>query len=365
MRTAESVVLTPWPPGPDDAVDVDLEVVGIDVDLHLRRLGQHEHGGRRGVDATRALRDRHPLDAMGAALELEMAPGAASLDHERDLVEPAQVGQVGGEHLDRPAHAGGEGLVHLEEVAGEQVGFLAAFRAAYLDDDVLAVVGVGGDEEHLQLLLEARQFLLGGTELRSGQLPLVAAGVGQELAGGLEVGLEGAIAAEGGHQGVQVLVPLRRTAQAGGVAEHSRIGELSLHGFVLGLQALQAIQHGGRLRGANRRRHGHDLGRRTQEGGQPAGDRVVIAFGNGEDEPGSTSERQAGIRRERHQVQVDTGRAHHDDRAAGGVDADRRAGRRPRSDGERVAAPAPAVSGRRGSGRARGGGAAPARAPAG
>ena len=27
MRTAESVVLTDWPPGPEDAVDVDLEVV--------------------------------------------------------------------------------------------------------------------------------------------------------------------------------------------------------------------------------------------------------------------------------------------------------------------------------------------------
>ena len=233
----------------------------------------------------------------GPPSNLRWLQALSPLHHERDLVEPAQVREVGGEHLDRPAHAGGEGLVHLEEVAGEQVGLLAALRAPDLDDDVLAVVGVGGDQEHLQLLLEARQLLLGGVDLRRGPAPARRRWRRPGARGRPRGRPRGR--GSGGRrddQGVQVLVPLRRTAQAGGVAEHSRIGELRLHGFVLGLQALQAIQHGGRLRGANRRRHGHDLGRRTQEGGQPAGDRVVIAFGNGEDEPGSTSERQAGIR---------------------------------------------------------------------
>ena len=40
IRTAESVVLTDWPPGPG-AVDVDLEVVLVDLDLDLLDLRQH------------------------------------------------------------------------------------------------------------------------------------------------------------------------------------------------------------------------------------------------------------------------------------------------------------------------------------
>ena len=35
MRTAESVVLTLWPPGPDDAEHVDPQVVVVDLDRHV------------------------------------------------------------------------------------------------------------------------------------------------------------------------------------------------------------------------------------------------------------------------------------------------------------------------------------------
>ena len=45
----------------------------------------------------------------------------------------------------------GVALVHLEQVAGEEVGLLAALGAADLDDDVAAVVGVLGQEQDLQL----------------------------------------------------------------------------------------------------------------------------------------------------------------------------------------------------------------------
>ena len=69
-------------------------------------------------------------------------PHAVALQQEGDLVEAAHVGRVGAEHLELPAHAAGVALVHLEQVAGEEVGLLAALGAADLDDDVLAVVRV-------------------------------------------------------------------------------------------------------------------------------------------------------------------------------------------------------------------------------
>ena len=46
---------------------------------------------------------------------------------------------------------GGVGEVHLGEVAGEQVRFLAALGAADLDDDVLAVVRVGRQHQLAEL----------------------------------------------------------------------------------------------------------------------------------------------------------------------------------------------------------------------
>ena len=48
-------------------------VVGLQVDLNVFRLGHHRHGGGGGVDAALGLGFGHALDAMSAALELELA----------------------------------------------------------------------------------------------------------------------------------------------------------------------------------------------------------------------------------------------------------------------------------------------------
>ena len=90
MRTAESVVLTLWPPGPGRALDVDAQVlVLVDLDLDLVGLRQHGDGGGGGVDAAARLGLRHALDAVHAALVLEAAVGALAADLEDDLAEAA------------------------------------------------------------------------------------------------------------------------------------------------------------------------------------------------------------------------------------------------------------------------------------
>ena len=94
MRTAESVVLTLWPPGPGRAVDVDLEVVLVDLDVDLLRLGHDRDGRRRRVDAPLRLRLGHALHAVRAALELEDRVGAVALDRERDVLEAAAVARA-------------------------------------------------------------------------------------------------------------------------------------------------------------------------------------------------------------------------------------------------------------------------------
>ena len=165
MRTAESVVLTDWPPGPGGAVDVDLQVLVLDVDVDLLGLGQDGHRRRRGVHPALRLGDRHPLHPVRPSLVLEMGPGRVALDQEGHLVEPAHVRGVGREDLDAEALALGVADVHLVEVPGEEVGLLAALGAADLDDHVLAVVGVLGQQQKLSSSSSSSMRVLGSLDL--------------------------------------------------------------------------------------------------------------------------------------------------------------------------------------------------------
>ena len=71
IRTAESVVLTPWPPGPGGPVDVDPQVALVDGDLGLLHLVHHQHAGGGGVHPALGLRHRDPLHPVHATLELQ------------------------------------------------------------------------------------------------------------------------------------------------------------------------------------------------------------------------------------------------------------------------------------------------------
>ena len=149
IRTAESVVLTLWPPGPLRAEDVDAQVVVVDLDVDLLGLRHHEHAGGAGVHPALRLGDRHPLDAVHAALELQqrvrrLAGLGRALGLHRDghRLVAAEVGLGGVEHLGLPAAPLGVPGVHAQQVAGEQRRLLAALAGLHLEDRVL-VVGRG------------------------------------------------------------------------------------------------------------------------------------------------------------------------------------------------------------------------------
>ncbi len=167
MRTAESVVLTPWPPGPL------ARYTSICRSRSSMSTSTSSASARISTVAddvwtpTLALGDRHALHAVRAALELQTAPGGVARDHERDLVEPAEVADVARQHLELPALLGGVAGVHVEQVAGEQVRFLAPFRAANLDDHRLAVVRVArGSSITPNLLRQAIDVGLRGLAVR-------------------------------------------------------------------------------------------------------------------------------------------------------------------------------------------------------
>ena len=148
------------------AVDVDLEVVLVDLDLDVLDLGHDGDRRGRGVDAALALRLRHALDAVRAALVLEDGVGAVALDGEDDLLEAAGLVLARRERLGLEAAPLGVAGQHPVDVARPERRLVAADALAHLDDHVLVVGRVALDERELQLLLElARGGLVVGDEL--------------------------------------------------------------------------------------------------------------------------------------------------------------------------------------------------------
>ena len=75
-RTAEVGRIDGLPARTGGAVDVDLEVIRIDLDVNVFGLGQHRDRRGRGVSASLRLGLRDALHAVRAALELEDRIGA-------------------------------------------------------------------------------------------------------------------------------------------------------------------------------------------------------------------------------------------------------------------------------------------------
>ena len=103
------------------------------------------------------------LDAVRAALPLEDGVRAVTFDRERDFLVAAAVGRARLELLDLVAAPLGVAREHAVDVAGPERGLVAADALTHLDEDVLAVGGIGRDERDAELLLDR-----GGARLEVG-----------------------------------------------------------------------------------------------------------------------------------------------------------------------------------------------------
>ena len=141
--TAESVVLTPCPPGPL-ARHRDLQVGGVDLDVHLLGLRQHRHGHRRGVDPPVRLGHRHPLHPVDAALELQLPVDVRARDQEDHLLESAPFGRAAAHGLHLPALGVGVLLVHPRKLGRKERRLLPSRSGPNLHHRVARIGGSGG-----------------------------------------------------------------------------------------------------------------------------------------------------------------------------------------------------------------------------
>ena len=71
------------------AESIDANVLRLDLNVDVLRLGQHGHGYSRSVHSSLLLRFGNTLDAVHAALILELRVGAAAFDHGNDFLQSA------------------------------------------------------------------------------------------------------------------------------------------------------------------------------------------------------------------------------------------------------------------------------------
>ena len=181
---------------------------------------------------------------MRSGLVLHPRPDPVARQHERDLVEPAPLRHVGPEDLELPPHSRCEPLVHLEQVAGEQIRLLATLGTADLDDDVAVVVRVLRQQQQLELGLEPLDVRGGGVGFGASEVAIVAGRVGQHLLRQLEVVGAGAKLAGARDDRVELLVTLRERGVLGLIGEHVGVSKARLDVGELPLETGEALQHG-------------------------------------------------------------------------------------------------------------------------
>ncbi len=91
---------------------VDPQVIGVDLDIHVFGLGQHRHGGCRGMDTPTAFCRGHALDPVHAALELQPGKNVLPGDMGHDFLHAAKFGHLALDQIKSPAARFGVALVH-------------------------------------------------------------------------------------------------------------------------------------------------------------------------------------------------------------------------------------------------------------
>ena len=163
IRTAESVVLTPWPPGPGRAVHVDPQLLLVDLDVVAGLDDRRDlDAGERGLPPALVVERGDADQAVGALLDREGAVGVGGLDLEGGRLDAGlfRVGRVvdlGGVAVTlRPAQ------IHPHQHLGEVRRVDAAGLGADGDQGFALVVLAGQqgtDLLRVDLLLQARRAL--------------------------------------------------------------------------------------------------------------------------------------------------------------------------------------------------------------
>ena len=139
------------PSRPARPINIDPKIVGVDLDLNVFVFSEHRDGGRARVNAPLALRLGNPLHPMRAALVFQFGPGSFALHHKGHVAVAAVIARLSRQNFKFQTMLFNETLIHPKEIAGPEIGFLAALRPLDFENDVATLVGVTGQQQLFEL----------------------------------------------------------------------------------------------------------------------------------------------------------------------------------------------------------------------
>ncbi len=141
------------------SIDVYFEVFWVDLYFEFVRFREHGHCDGGGVNPSLRFCGGHPLDSMNASFIFEPRVRALAMNQGNDLLEAPRRAERCGHHLDAPPPTLGIPAIGPEQVGCEQRRLFSARARSYFKKRVLLIVGVLGQEQQIEHLLQL--FLLG------------------------------------------------------------------------------------------------------------------------------------------------------------------------------------------------------------
>ena len=151
------------------AVDIHFDLVGLDVEFHILHFGDDSDGDGGGVDASLGFGGGDPLDPVGAGFVFELAVDSVPFDQDDELLVPPGAPFGGADDLHLPPLAFGEAQIHSKHIFDKKSALVSAGSRAKLQIDVFVVVGVFGDHQDFDCLLQLRKLRLQLRQLLLGQ----------------------------------------------------------------------------------------------------------------------------------------------------------------------------------------------------
>src|SRR6266851_35656 len=230
--------------GAGGAEGVDAEILGLDLDVDLFGFGEDRYGDSRRVNAALGFGGGDALDAMDAGLILELRVDVVAFDDGGDVLEAVADAGLGlGEDFDLPLVLLGEAEIHAEDLGYEERGLVAAGAGAKLEDDVLLVVGVFGQEQDFELLFNWREARLQRGQFLLGHGADVRIGFGEHGFGFRDTFLDLAVLAEFFDRGFHVAVLLGDGLELLLVLNQCWVGHLAAEIFIAGFELVEAVEH--------------------------------------------------------------------------------------------------------------------------
>ena len=142
------------PAGAGGTIHINAQIFFFNLDIHFLGFRQNCNSCRRSVDAPLRFRGGHALHAVNATFKFQMGKSTLAKDIGDDFLIAAMLSIRCGNNFHFPSLRGGIALIHAEQIAGKDRGFIATSSGAHFKDYVALIGCVFGQQENAHFLFK-------------------------------------------------------------------------------------------------------------------------------------------------------------------------------------------------------------------